>query len=117
MDVATLQNIITENLKGVTDASGDLVLQSNPRKGGGVLNFDIVSCRAVTASTVVTIEFVQGPIVLGLRTLTLTNALSWYKTRGPVHVPSDFAIRLTFSAGGNKKVCEASAYGCEVRTE
>lgn len=117
MDVAALQDILIENLKGVTDASGDLVLQSNPRKEGGVLNFDIVSCRAVTASTVVTIEFVKGPIVLGLRTLTLTNADSWYKTRGPVHVPSDFAVRLTFSSGGNAKVCEATVYGCECRPE
>jgi len=112
----TEQCILTETLKGVTTAGGALVLQSNPRKGNGVLIFDIVSCRAVTASTVVTIELVKGSTVYGLRTLTLTNANSWYKTRGPVRIPSDFTVRLTFSAGGNAKVCEASIYGCEVRS-
>lgn len=117
MDTATLQEILIESLKGVTTAAGNLVLRSNPRKEGGVLNFDIVSCRAVTAGTIVTIEFVKGSTVLGLRTLTLTNALSWYKTRGPVHVPSDFVIRLTFSSGGNAKVCDATIYGCECRPE
>ena len=109
--------ILTENLKGICTAAGDLVLESNPRRPGGVLTFDIVSCRAVTASTVATIEFVQGPVVLGLRTLTLTNALSWYKTRGPVRIPSDFAIRITFSSAGNAKLCEATVYGCECRLE
>jgi len=109
--------LLTENLKGISDAAGDLVLESNPRRPGGVLTFDIVSCRAVTASTVATIELVSGPVVLGIRTLTLTNALSWYKTRGPVRIPSDFAIRVTFSSAGNAKLCEASVYGCECRPE
>jgi len=117
MDVVSQQCIITENLKGVTTAGGALVLQSNPRKGGGVLNFDIVSCRAAGANTVVTIEFVKAGAVYGLRTLTLGTANFWYKTRGPVHIPSDFTVRLTFSAGGDSNICEASVYGCEVRPE
>jgi len=107
-----MQNhILTETLRGVTDAAGDLVLSSNPFKGGGVLVIEVVSCRAITASTVAEIELVGPNAEAGLRTLTLTNALSWYKTRGPVRIPSDWQVRVTFSAGGNVKLCEASVYG------
>lgn len=113
----TQDTLITENVLGVTDAAGDLILQTNPRVPGRVLTYEVVSCRAVTASTVVTIEFVQGTTVFGLRTLTLTNASSWYKTRGPCRVPSDFHVRLTFSAGGNVQVCEASIYGYDECSE
>ncbi len=109
--------ILTENVKGTTDASGDLILQTNPRTPGGVLVFEVVSCRAGGANTVVTIEFVQGTTVFGLRTLTLATANSWYKTRGPVRLPSDFHVRLTFSAGGATNTCEASIYGYEVCPE
>lgn len=117
MNQEAQHTILTENLKGVTTAAGALVLEANARKGGSVLIFRVISCRAVTASTVVTIEFVRGSTVYGLRTLTLTNANSWYKTRGPVRLPSDFVVRLTFSAGGNAKVCEGSVYGYEVCPE
>jgi len=106
-----LDQLLLETLRGVTSAAGALVMCTNPLKSGGVLIFDVVSCRAVTASTVVTIELVQGPMVAGIKTLTLTNANSWYKTRGPVKVPSDWCVRVTFSAGGDTKLCEASVYG------
>ena len=103
--------ILNETLRGVTDAAGDLVLQTNPFRGDGVLTFEVVSCRAVTASTVAEIELVGPNVEAGLRTLVLTNALYWYKTRGPVRVPSDWCVRVTFSAGGDTLLCEASVYG------
>ena len=107
-----MQNhILTETLRGVTDASGDLVLESNPLKGGGVLVIEVVSCRAVTANTVAEIEFVGPNVESGLRTLKLVTADYWYKTRGPARLPSDWSVRVTFSAGGNVKLCEASVYG------
>ena len=111
MQQLTQQQIVNETLRGVCSAGGALVLTSNPRKGGGVLTLDVVSCRAVTASAVATIELIQGPVVAGVHTLTLTNASSWYRTRLQVRVPSDWSVRVTFSAGGVSKLCEASIYG------
>lgn len=111
MEHAKQNQILNETLRGMTDAAGDLVLETNPFKGGGVLTVEVVACRAVTASTVASIELHGPSIEAGLRTLTLTNALSWYKTRGPVRVPSDWSVRVTFSAGGNNLLCEASVYG------
>lgn len=113
----TQPTILTEKVLGVTDAAGDLILQTNPRTPGRVLVFEVVSCRCVGAQAVATIEFVQGTTVYGLRTLTLTNANSWYKTRGPVRLPSDYHARVTFSNGGNTQVCETSIYGYEVCPE
>jgi len=109
--------ILTENLKGVSDAAGDLVLESNPRRPGGVLTFDIVSCRTPTANAVASIELVSGPVVLGIRTFKLVTADWWYKTRGPVRISSDFQVRVTFSDTTAADLCEASVYGCECRPE
>lgn len=109
--------ILTENLKGICSAGGALVLETNPRKGGGVLTFDIVSCRTPTANAVAAIELVKGPVVLGVRTFKLVTADWWYKTRGPVRTPSDFVVRITFSDVGASKLCEASVFGYEVRPE
>lgn len=113
----TQQCILTENLKGVCTAAGDLVLESNPRRGGGVLTFDIVATRTPTANAVVEIELVSGPVVLGVRTLKMANGAYWYKTRGPVRIPSDFVVRLTFSDAGNAQVCEGSVFGFECHPE
>ncbi len=107
-----MQNhILTETLRGVTDAAGDLVLESNPLKGGGVLVIEVVSCRCETAQAVAEIEFVGPNVEAGLRTVALTTGNSWYKTRGPVRIPSDWSVRVTFSSGGNVKLCVASVYG------
>jgi len=105
------QQLLAETLRGICSAGGALVMSTNPLRGGGVLTIDVVSCRAVTASTVATIELTQGPVVAGVHTLTLTNANSWYRTRVQVRVPSDWNIRVTFSAAGVSKLCEASVYG------
>lgn len=114
---AEQSSILTENLKGICSAGGALVLTSNPRKRGGVLTFDIVATRTPTANAIVAIELVKGPVVLGVKTLKMANADYWYKTRGPVRIPSDFVVRLTFSDAGASKLCEASIYGYEVRPE
>jgi len=105
------QQLLVETLRGICSAAGDLVMSTNPLRGGGVLTLDVVSCRAVTAATVATIELIQGPVVAGVHTLTLTNADSWYRTRVQVRVASDWSVRITFSAGGISKLCEASVYG------
>jgi len=104
-------HILNETLRGVTDADGDLVMETNPFRGGGVLTYEVVACRCAGAQAVASIELHGPSVEAGLRTLTLTNANSWYKTRGPVRVPSDWSIRVTFSAGGDTGLCEASVYG------
>lgn len=103
--------LLLETLRGTCSAAGDLVMRTNPLKTGGVLTFDIVATRTPTANAVVAVELVQGPMVAGIRTLKMANADYWYKTRGPVRVPSDWCVRVTFSAAGNAQFCEASVYG------
>jgi len=105
------QQLLVETLRGICTAAGDLVMSTNPLRSGGVLTLDVVSCRAITAAAVATIEVVQGPVVAGVQTLTLGNADSWYRSRVQVRIPSDWNIRVTFSAAGVSKLCEASVYG------
>ena len=107
----TQKQILITRLDGTCSAGGDLVLETKPFKPGGVMTFDIVSTKTPTANAVVAIEFVKGPLVYGLRTLKMATADYWYKTRGPVCIPSDWSVRLTYSAAGNAKLCEASIYG------
>ena len=111
MQEHTQQQILMTRLDGVCDAAGALVLETRPLKPGGVLTFDIVATKTPTANAVVAIEFVQGPSVYGLRTLKMITADYWYKTRGPVCIPSDWSVRLTYSDAGNAKLCEASIFG------
>jgi len=105
------QQLLCTKLQGVCSAAGDLVLHSNPFKCDGVLTFDIVSTRTPTANAVVTIEFERGPMIYGLRSFKMATGNWWYKTRGPVYVPTDWAVKVTFSAAGNKQICEACLYG------
>lgn len=111
MGEATQNQLFLTRLDGVCDADGDLVLESNPLKSNGILTFDIVSTKTPTANAIVAIEFVKGPLIYGVRTVKMATADFWYKTRGPVCVPSDWSVRLTYSDAGNAKYCEASIYG------
>lgn len=114
---ANQSSILIENLDGTCSAGGALVLESNPRRDGGVLTFDIVATRTPTANAIVAIEIVLGSTVFGIRTLKMANADYWYKTRGPVRIASDGFVRLTFSDAGASKLCEATVYGYVVYPE
>lgn len=108
----TQQQLFFLYLTGTADAAGKATLHSKGLKPGGVLIFDIVSTMcADKAGVLAEISFYLGEQTMYLKTLANTTQAYWYKTRGPVRMPSDWCVQAKFSGADVGDVCHACFYG------
>ena len=108
----TQQQLFFLYLTGTANAAGVVTLHSKGLKPGGVLTFDIVSTMcADKAGVIAEISFHLGGQDMYLKTLANTTEDYWYKTRGPVRIPSDWCVQVGFSGADVGDVCHACCYG------
>ena len=106
------QQLFFLQLTGTPDADGHVILHSVGLKPGGVLTFDIVSTMAVEKNNAeAVISFHQGDQAMYLRTVLLVKKNFWYKTRGPIRLPSDWCVQVDFSDLDADSHCKACFYG------
>jgi hypothetical protein len=106
------KNTLLLELFDTSDASGDVVINSNPLQRGKTLCIQRVTVLSNDTDNVVAHVALKTPTgTIGLVTIAMASKTYYYTEKINVWVPSETRVQVTFDAAGNAKPVYAWVYG------